>query len=106
MSITFAKQVRYLPTIGLIEGPVKIGLEPHELERLADVSKNASVVKLTRRDVGAAIVLKRDRVSDHTSCILNVCSWMWGHDLQYHSHVRCISWHQGRLGASRNESFG
>ncbi|KAI0735087.1 indigoidine synthase A-like protein [Earliella scabrosa] len=47
-------------TIGLIEGRVKIGLEPHELERLADVSKNSSVVKLSRRDLGAAIALKRD----------------------------------------------
>ena len=82
-------------TIGLIEGRVKIGLEPHELERLADVSKNTSVVKLSRRDLGAAIALKRDGVSDHTSCILNV--WVRqlyeGHDLQYHSYVRCVSWH-------------
>ncbi|PIL31886.1 hypothetical protein GSI_06590 [Ganoderma sinense ZZ0214-1] len=47
-------------TIGLIEGRVKIGLAPHELERLADVSNNPSVVKLSRRDLGAAIALKRD----------------------------------------------
>ncbi|KAI0335190.1 indigoidine synthase A-like protein [Cubamyces sp. BRFM 1775] len=47
-------------TIGLIEGRVKIGLEPHELERLADVRKNTSVVKLSRRDVGPAIALRRD----------------------------------------------
>ncbi|KAI0655160.1 indigoidine synthase A-like protein [Cubamyces menziesii] len=47
-------------TIGLIEGRVKIGLEPHELERLADVRKNTSVVKLSRRDIGPAIALKRD----------------------------------------------
>ncbi|KAI0756912.1 indigoidine synthase A-like protein [Daedaleopsis nitida] len=47
-------------TIGLIEGRVKIGLELHQLERLADVSKNPSVVKLSRRDIGAAIALKKD----------------------------------------------
>ncbi|KAI1788747.1 indigoidine synthase A-like protein [Ganoderma leucocontextum] len=47
-------------TIGLIEGRVKIGLESHELERLADVSRNPSVVKLSRRDLGAAIALKKD----------------------------------------------
>lgn len=56
-------------TIGLIEGRVKIGLEPHELERLADVENNPSVVKLSRRDLGAAIALKRDGVSDHPSRI-------------------------------------
>ncbi len=50
-------------TIGLIEGRVKIGLEPHELERLADVSRNPLVVKLSRRDLGAAIALKKDAVS-------------------------------------------
>ncbi|KAI9065809.1 indigoidine synthase A-like protein [Trametes sanguinea] len=47
-------------TIGLIEGRVKIGLEPHELERLADIRQNTSVVKLSRRDIGPAIALKRD----------------------------------------------
>ncbi|KAI0639484.1 indigoidine synthase A-like protein [Trametes polyzona] len=47
-------------TIGLIEGRVKIGLEPHELERLADIRVNKSVVKLSRRDLGAAIALKKD----------------------------------------------
>ena len=52
-------------TIGLIEGRVKIGLEPHELERLANVGKNPSVVKLSRRDLGAAIALKKDGVSAH-----------------------------------------
>ncbi len=51
-------------TIGLIEGRVKIGLEPHQLERLADVAKNPTVVKLSRRDLGAAIALKKDGVSD------------------------------------------
>ena len=50
-------------TIGLIGGRVKIGLEPHELEYLADVAKNPTVVKLSRRDLGAAIALKKDGVS-------------------------------------------
>ncbi|KAI0669815.1 indigoidine synthase A-like protein [Trametes maxima] len=47
-------------TIGLIEGRVKIGLEPSELERLADIHTNNNVVKLSRRDLGAAVALKRD----------------------------------------------
>ncbi|EIW64588.1 indigoidine synthase A-like protein [Trametes versicolor FP-101664 SS1] len=47
-------------TIGLIEGRVKIGLEAHELERLADVRANPGAVKLSRRDLGAAIAMKRD----------------------------------------------
>jgi len=45
-------------TIGLIDGRVKIGLEPHELERLAECKNKP--VKLSRRDIGAAIALKRD----------------------------------------------
>ncbi|OJT04731.1 Pseudouridine-metabolizing bifunctional protein [Trametes pubescens] len=47
-------------TIGLIEGRLKIGLEAHELERLADVRANPGAVKLSRRDLGAAIAMKRD----------------------------------------------
>ncbi|KAF9237314.1 indigoidine synthase A-like protein [Melanogaster broomeanus] len=45
-------------TIGLIEGRVKIGLQPRELERLA--SRSADPVKLSRRDIAPAIALKRD----------------------------------------------
>ena len=45
-------------TIGLIEGRVKIGLEPYELERLAECKNDPA--KLSRRDIGAAIALKRD----------------------------------------------
>ena len=45
-------------TIGLIDGRVKIGLESHELERLAEDSNKS--VKVSRRDIGAAIALKRD----------------------------------------------
>ncbi|KAI0361526.1 indigoidine synthase A-like protein [Trametes cingulata] len=47
-------------TIGLIEGRVKIGLQPHELERLADIRTNKGVVKLSRRDIGPAIALRKD----------------------------------------------
>ncbi|TFY67141.1 hypothetical protein EVJ58_g1812 [Rhodofomes roseus] len=47
-------------TIGIIEGRVKIGLEPSELEHLADVKSNPSVVKVSRRDIGPAIATKRD----------------------------------------------
>ena len=42
-----------------IDGPVKIGLEPHELERLAE--RRNEPVKLSRRDIGVAIALKKDR---------------------------------------------
>ena len=45
-------------TIGIINGRIKIGLEPHELERLAE--RRNEPVKLSRRDIGAAIALKRD----------------------------------------------
>ncbi|TCD69927.1 hypothetical protein EIP91_005751 [Steccherinum ochraceum] len=47
-------------TIGIIEGRVKIGLEPHELERLADVASNPTVVKVSRRDIGPVLSLKKD----------------------------------------------
>ena len=47
-------------TIGIIAGRVKIGLRPSELERLADVKNNPSVVKVSRRDVASAISMKRD----------------------------------------------
>lgn len=45
-------------TIGLIDGRVKVGLQPSELERLAEGTH--SPVKLSRRDIGAAIALRRD----------------------------------------------
>jgi pseudouridine-5'-phosphate glycosidase/pseudouridine kinase len=49
-------------TIGVIAGRVKIGLEPSELERLADTStsRNPSVVKISRRDIGPTLAMKRD----------------------------------------------
>jgi len=45
-------------TIGLIQGRVKIGLQPTELARLA--SQNTDPVKLTRRDIAAAIASRKD----------------------------------------------
>ncbi len=47
-------------TIGVIEGRVKIGLESIQLEHLADVRTNCGSVKLSRRDLAAAMALKRD----------------------------------------------
>ena len=47
-------------TIGVIAGRVKIGLQPSELERLADTSRNPSVVKISRRDIGPVLAMKRD----------------------------------------------
>lgn len=45
-------------TIGLIEGRVKIGLQPAELVRLA--SRSMDPVKLSRRDIAAAIASRKD----------------------------------------------
>ncbi|KAF8272906.1 indigoidine synthase A-like protein [Lactarius quietus] len=47
-------------TIGVIEGRVKIGLDSAQLEHLADVHANRGSVKLSRRDIAAAIALKKD----------------------------------------------
>ena len=54
-------------TMGIVQGRVKIGLEPKELEYLADVKSNPSVVKVSRRDIGPAIAMARDGVSDSLS---------------------------------------
>ena len=54
-------------TMGIVQGRVKIGLEPQELEYLADVKSNPSVVKVSRRDIGPAIAMARDGVSDSLS---------------------------------------
>jgi pseudouridine-5'-phosphate glycosidase/pseudouridine kinase len=47
-------------TIGLIGGRVKIGLESAQLEYLADLRTNPGPVKLSRRDIAAAIALKKN----------------------------------------------
>jgi pseudouridine-5'-phosphate glycosidase/pseudouridine kinase len=47
-------------TIGIIKGRVKIGLDPAQLEHLADVRTNRESVKLSRRDLAAAMALKKD----------------------------------------------
>lgn len=47
-------------TMGIIGGRIKIGLHSHELEHLADIQHNNDVVKVSRRDLGPAIALKRD----------------------------------------------
>ncbi|KAG1749941.1 indigoidine synthase A-like protein [Suillus paluster] len=46
-------------TIAVLGGRIKIGLHPAELERLADQTK-PTAVKLSRRDIAAAIALKKD----------------------------------------------
>jgi pseudouridylate synthase / pseudouridine kinase len=45
-------------TIGIIGGRVKIGLERHELDRLAQRAEKPA--KISRRDIGAAIASKAD----------------------------------------------
>lgn len=45
-------------TIGLIGGRVKVGLERHELQRLADPSVKG--FKISRRDIAAAVALGKD----------------------------------------------
>lgn len=47
-------------TIGLLGGRVKIGLESAQLEYLADLRTDPGPVKLSRRDIAAAIALKKD----------------------------------------------
>ncbi|KAI5121288.1 hypothetical protein M0805_002331 [Coniferiporia weirii] len=47
-------------TIGIVDGRVKIGLRDFELERLADTDNNKGIVKVSRRDIGPAIALRRD----------------------------------------------
>jgi pseudouridylate synthase / pseudouridine kinase len=47
-------------TIGLISGRVKIGLTTNELEHLATARGSADVVKISRRDIGPAIAMKKD----------------------------------------------
>lgn len=47
-------------TIGIIGGRIKIGLEPSELERLADTKGNPSIAKISRRDIAPAIAMKAD----------------------------------------------
>ena len=45
-------------TIGIIEGRTRIGLERHELKRLAE--KEGKPVKISRRDISAAMALGAD----------------------------------------------
>lgn len=47
-------------TIGIIGGRVKIGLEPEQLAYLANVENDPPAVKISRRDIAAAIATKRD----------------------------------------------
>ena len=58
-------------TIGVIGGRVKIGLEENELQRLAE--RKHKPVKLSRRDVAAAIATKADGgwCSNQTLWMLN-----------------------------------
>jgi len=53
-------------TIGIIQGRVKIGLEKHELERLAE--KRMNPVKISRRDIAAAIATGSDGGSLNEAC--------------------------------------
>jgi pseudouridine-5'-phosphate glycosidase/pseudouridine kinase len=47
-------------TIAMLGGRIKIGLEPSELEYLADTKSHSSVEKLSRRDIAPACVQKKD----------------------------------------------
>lgn len=46
-------------TIGIVEGRVKVGMQDEDLERLADV-EHTKAVKVSRRDIGAAIAHRMD----------------------------------------------
>ena len=60
-------------TIGMIGGRVKIGLEDHELRRLAE--RRYQPVKLSRRDIAAAIAMK----ADGGTCNTEKSPLMWCH---------------------------
>ena len=47
-------------TIAVLGGRIKIGLEPSQLEHLADTKSNPSVVKVSRRDIAPAIAQRKD----------------------------------------------
>jgi pseudouridine-5'-phosphate glycosidase/pseudouridine kinase len=47
-------------TIGVLGGRIKIGLEPYQLEHLADTKSDPSVVKISRRDIAPAIAQKKN----------------------------------------------
>ncbi|KZO98388.1 indigoidine synthase A-like protein [Calocera viscosa TUFC12733] len=46
-------------TIGLLRGKVHVGLAAMELQQLSDMGYNGPMVKVSRRDLGACIALKR-----------------------------------------------
>jgi len=58
-------------TIGIVQGRVKIGLEPAWLERLANKAENPNIHKVSRRDIAATIVNK----ADGGDYIWYVCRW-------------------------------
>lgn len=54
------KQGAVPATIGVVGGRVKVGLRDEELERLADWEGNKGLVKVSRRDIGPIIGMKKD----------------------------------------------
>ncbi|KAJ7630893.1 indigoidine synthase A-like protein [Roridomyces roridus] len=63
-------------TIGIVAGRVKIGLGDSDLERLADVSRTPHSVKISRRDIAAAIAMKAD--GGTTICATTIFAAMAG----------------------------
>jgi pseudouridylate synthase / pseudouridine kinase len=47
-------------TIAVLSGRIKIGLEPSQLEHLADTKSNPSVVKVSRRDIAPTITQRKN----------------------------------------------
>jgi pseudouridine-5'-phosphate glycosidase/pseudouridine kinase len=74
-------------TIALIGGRIKIGLQPAELDRLADQRSNQTAVKLSRRDIAAAIALKKDGGTTCSSTLIFAA--LAGIKVS----VRCFSFH-------------
>jgi len=82
-------------TIGIIGGRVKIGLQPSELERLADTKSNSSVVKISRRDIAPAIAMKADGGRTSASSPgsgLNDRDMAYRNNLQCYPDICCFSW--------------
>lgn len=60
LEATVREQGAVPATIGVIAGRVKIGLHDADLQRLADIEGNKSLVKISRRDIGPVLALEKD----------------------------------------------
>lgn len=81
-------------TIGIVQGRVKVGLEKHELERLAE--KRKKPVKISRRDIAAAIATESDGGSLAKTLAHSLSNTIHRNNLQRNPIVRCFGGYQGK----------